>query len=192
MPKGTPPIYRPEFEAALRAFARVSEIMKRNGLSAPVLVGGAAVELYSSSAIATGDLDISTSWQEEFEKALQEQGFIRPSGPGRLTRGWMHPDLGMGFEVVSSTLLDGHADRDRLRLIDFGDDGEIAVISVEDMIADRMGQYASGTARDMLGQAQRLFQLHADADLVYLERRIREETFGDHGIQALEAGSSNV
>lgn len=186
------PVYRPQFEAALRAFARASEAMKREGLSAPVLVGGAAVELYSSSAIATGDFDISTAWQEEFEKILQDQGFVRPSGPGKLTRGWIHPDLGLGFEVVSSTLLDGQADRERVRLIDFGGDGEIAVISVEDMIADRMGQYASGTARDMLGQAQRLFQLHEDADLVYLELRIRQETFGDHGIQTLEEGGDQI
>ncbi len=52
--------YRPEFEAALRLFARVSEAMKSRGFDAPVLVGGAAVEIYSLSAINTGDFDIST------------------------------------------------------------------------------------------------------------------------------------
>lgn len=180
-------MYRPQFEAALRAFARVSERMKRHKLSAPVLVGGAAVELYSSSAIATGDLDISTPWQDDFETALQAEGFVRPRGAGQATRGWVHPDLGLGFEVVSDTLLDGNADRARVRLIDFGADGQIAVIAVEDMIADRMGQYASGTARDMLGQAQRLFQLHPDSDPGYLDRRIREESSGDYGINDLEA-----
>lgn len=184
--------YRPEFEAALRAFARVSETMTQRGFSAPVLVGGGAVELYSSSAIATGDMDISTPWQDEFERALRDQGFVRPSGVGRSTRGWIHPELGMGFEVVSSTLLDGNADRERIRLIDFGADGTIAVIAVEDMIADRMGQYASGTAHDMLQQAQRLFQLHRDVDLEYLERRIRKETFGDYGIKALETEGGEV
>jgi hypothetical protein len=55
--------YRPEFEAALRLFARVSEAMKARGFQAPVLVGGAAVEIYSLSAIATGDFDISTGAQ---------------------------------------------------------------------------------------------------------------------------------
>lgn len=136
--------YRPEFEAALRAFARVSERMKQGGHGTPVLVGGAAVELYSGSAIATGDFDISTGWQDEFEAALRDEGFVKPSGPGKATRGWVHPDLGLGFEVVSDTLLDGNADQSRVRLIDFGVDGQIAVISVEDMIADRMGQYCVG------------------------------------------------
>jgi hypothetical protein len=84
------------------------------------------------------------------------------------------------------------ADRERVRLVEFDPDGTIAVISLEDMIADRMGQYASGTADDMLGQALTLFALHPDADRAYLDRRIREETFGDHGIGSLEKEDGEV
>ena len=178
--------YRPEFEAALRAFARASEAMKRKGFVAPILVGGAAAELYSASAITTGDFDIVTGRQDAFEDALREQGFTRPVGPGHTPLGWIHPELLLGFEVVSDTLLDGLADRERVRLVEFDPEGTIAVISLEDMIADRMGQYASGTAPEMLSQARTLFALHPDADLAYLERRIREETSGDHGIASLE------
>lgn len=107
-------------------------------------------------------------------------------GPGHTPLGWVHPDLGLGFEVVSSSLLDGRADRTRVRRIRLPPDGEIALLAVEDMIADRMGQYASGSAPDMLGQARTLYALHADADPDYLERRIREETLGEHGIASLE------
>lgn len=57
-----------------------------------------------------------------------------------------------------------------------------AIVSVEDVIADRMGQYASGSAPDMLQQARDLFRLHADADLDYMDRRIRHETAGEHGV----------
>jgi hypothetical protein len=178
--------YRPAFEDALRLFARVSGEMKAQGLSAPVLVGGAAVEIYSNSAISTGDFDIVTPAQDVFEDILQRHGFIRPSGPGKATRGWVHPDLALGFEVVSSTLLDGMADRERVGLIDFGSDGIVSVVSVEDVIADRMGQYASGTAREMRDQAWRLFHLHAEADLDYMERRIRFESGGDYGVSDLQ------
>ena len=179
--------YRPDFEAALRAFARASEAMIRKGFEAPILVGGAAVELYSTSAITTGDFDVVTGRQEAFEQTLEEQGFSRSAGPGHTPLGWVHPDLKLGFEVVSGSLLDGLADRDRVQLVEFDPEGAIAVISVEDMIADRMGQFASGTAPDMLGQARTLFTLHPDADLAYLERRICEETSGDHGIAILQA-----
>ena len=174
---------RPAFEAALRLLARASEDMKRRGCETPVLVGGGAVELYSNSAIVTGDFDLVTGRQTLFEEVLQQHGFIRPSGAGKATRGWVHPDLALGFEVVSSTLLDGKAERDRVRLIDLAPDGEIAVLAVEDMIADRMGQYSSGTAREMLEQARSLFKLHADADLNYMEKRIRQESAGEYGVE---------
>lgn len=180
-------LYRTEFEAALRAFARASKRIGELGGELPVLVGGAAVELYSGSAISTGDFDVVTGGQELFESVLGEQGFIRPSGPGSATRGWIHPALRLGFEIVSSTLLDGLAERERLRTIELGADGHIAVIALEDIIADRMGQYASGTASEMLAQARALFALFPDADRDYLERRIREETDGDYGAEALSA-----
>lgn len=178
--------YRPEFEAALRLFARVSEAMKVRGFDAPVLVGGAAVEIYSLSAINTGDFDISTGAQDAFEHELQKHGFIRPSGPGMATRGWIHPKLKLGFEVVTSTLLDGMAERDRVERIDLAPDGEVVVLSVEDIIADRMGQFASGTAAEMREQARRLFILHDDADLDYMEQRIRYESGGDYGVADLK------
>ncbi len=178
--------YRPEFEAALRLFARVSEAMKVRGFLAPVLVGGAAVEIYSLSAINTGDFDISTGAQDTFEEILQAHGFIRPSGAGMATRGWMHAELKLGFEVVSSTLLNGMAERERTILLDFAPDGEVAVLSVEDIIADRMGQFASGTAQEMREQARQLFILHNDADLGYMDARIKFESGGDYGVADLK------
>lgn len=178
--------YRPEFEAALRLFARVSEGMRAQGFQARVLVGGAAVEIYSLSAINTGDFDIATGAQEAFEEELQRHGFVRPSGPGVATRGWVHPDLKLGFEVVTATLLDGMAERDRVRLIDAGDGASVSVIALEDIIADRMEQYASGSASAMFAQAKELFALYPEADFAYMEARIRYETAGEYGIDALK------
>ncbi|RZF60809.1 hypothetical protein EWE75_21100 [Sphingomonas populi] len=181
--------YRADFESALRMFARVSRALSAQGYEAPVLVGGGAVELYSTGAISTGDFDIVTARQSAFEAVLQDHGFVRPSGPGVATRGWIHPEFRLGFEVVSSTLLDGMADRQRVEMIDLGQDGSASIISLEDMIADRMGQFASGTAPDMLGQARALYALHSDMDRAYLARRIVEETAGDFSIEDLEGDS---
>lgn len=50
-----------------------------------------------------------------------------------------------------------------------------------------MGQYASGTAPDRLEQARILLALHPDADMAYLERRIREESMGDHGVEDIRS-----
>ncbi len=116
---------------------------------------------------------------------MQKRGFVRPTGPGKATRGWIHPELALGFEVVSDTLLDGMADRSMVRVVEVGTDGSVAVIAPEDMIADRMGQYASRTAPEMLGQARALFCLCEGLDLHYMNRRIREETAGEYGVQDL-------
>jgi hypothetical protein len=182
-----PATYRPEFEAALRLFARISEAMHASGLPRPILVGGAAAELWSASAVTTGDFDICTPVQPDLEAMMRLFGFVRPSGAGRLVKGWIHPQLKLGFEVVADMPMDGNIDAARIRLVrPVGETALFRVISVEDLIADRMGQYASGTAQDRLDQARILLALHPDVDLDYLERRIREESSGDFGIEDLE------
>ena len=184
MPPQSP--YRPEFTAALRLLAQISSAMDAAGHRPPILVGGGAVEVYTRGAVNTGDFDLSCGRQDILEALMQQRGFVRPSGPGVATRGWVHPDLKLGFEVVSDVLLDGLADRAMVRVIELAPDGAVAVIAPEDIIADRMGQYASGSAPEMLGQARALFALCEAPDLRYMERRIREETGGDYGVQDLE------
>lgn len=179
--------YRPEFEAALRLFARVSEAMDRRGLPRPILVGGAAAELYSTSALTTGDFDFCSPCQPELEEEMQRLGFIRPSGAGSMLKGWIHAELKLGFEVVADVPMDGKIDRAHIRLVrPIGERALFRVISVEDLIADRMGQYASGTAQDRLYQAQLLLSLHPDADLEYLERRVRYESAGEYGVEDIK------
>jgi hypothetical protein len=176
---------RPQFEQGLRALGRVSAEMQAAGQRPPVLVGGGAVEIYTGGAISTGDFDLSCGRQDVLEEIMQRHGFVRPSGPGMATRGWIHPGLGMGFEVVSDVLLDGLADRTMAQIIELGVDGAVTVIAPEDIIADRMGQYASGSAPQMLEQARALYALCEALDLTYMERRILEETGGDLGVEDL-------
>jgi hypothetical protein len=175
--------YRPEFVAALQLFARVSEAMHARGLQRPILVGGAAAEFWSTGEVTTGDFDICTTRQPELEEEMQRAGFIRPSGAGAMLKGWVHAELRLGFEVVAEVPMDGNVDAAHLRLVrPIGGQGLFRIISVEDLIADRVGQYASGTAADRLLQARVLLGLQPTVDLAYLERRIREESAGDYGV----------
>jgi hypothetical protein len=178
--------WRPQFEAALTMLARISLAMDAKGHRPPILVGGGAVELYTQGALNTGDFDLVSSQQDVLETVMAEYGFVRPKGAGLSLRGWIHPDLKLGFEIVGSRLLDGLADDDFLRIIEIGEHGAVAVISTEDLIADRMGQYASGSADEMLDQAKALFKLSRGLDRDYMDRRIREETVQEHGLQDLE------
>ncbi|MDQ8758127.1 hypothetical protein RCO27_18020 [Sphingosinicella sp. LHD-64] len=179
--------WRPELVAALRLLARISDAMHARGLPRPILVGGAAVEYYSASALMTGDIDLASPVQPELEEELRRHGFVRPGGPGHTPLGWVHPELRLGVEIVASTPMGGTVDPDRIGLVrPIGETALFRILSVEDMIADRMGQYASGTAPEMRGQAQALLRLYPDLDRDYLERRIREETCGDHGIEDIQ------
>lgn len=179
-------VWRPEFEAALRLFAAVSEAVAARGLPRPILVGGAAVELYTASAISTGDFDLCSPVQEELEEELRRHGFVRPSGAGVATRGWIHPAFRLGFEVVSSAPLDGAVDPERIRIVTLDETGDrFRVLAVEDMIADRMGQVAAegGRRTDMLAQARALRRLYPDLDITYLDERVRYESGGDYGAE---------
>ena len=49
-----------------------------------------------------------------------------------------------------------------------------------------MGQYSSGSADEMLGQAKAMFTLSKELDRDYMDRRIREETAQEYGVQDLE------
>jgi len=179
--------YRPEFATALALLARISDAMTARGLSRPILVGGAAAEFYSISALTTGDFDLCSTSQPELEEEMQRFGFVRPSGSGALLKGWVHPDLKLGFEIVADMPMDGNVDAAHIRLVrPIGEQALFRIVSVEDLIADRMGQYASGTARDRLDQARLLLALHPDADMDYLEKRIREESMGDYGVEDLK------
>ena len=187
MAKDTAP-WRPELIAALRLLARLSEALHQRGLPRPVLVGGGAAEYFSGSALMTGDIDITSPVQPEVEEELTRLGFTKPEGLGHTPLGWVHPELGLGFEVVASTPMDGAPDPARFRLVrPTGETAVFRIIGVEDMIADRMGQFASGTAPEMGEQAAILFGLYGDADRAYLDRRIREETLGDYGIEDIPA-----
>ena len=184
-------VYRPEYLAALEILAAVFDEVVQAGYERPILVGGAAVEFYTGGAVTSGDFDILTPGLTELEAALQRRGFVRPSGPGVLLRGLHHPELGIGVEVVSGHLFDGASDRARVRVVPVGH-GSIALPPVEDMIADRMGQYAAPTQhdREMLGQAIALYRiarqnLEDPLDEEYLDRRIKTETLGECDLGSL-------
>jgi hypothetical protein len=78
--------YRTEFSEALTLLAVAADRLVRRGHSARVLVGGAAVELYTGGRITSGDFDFVSQWQSEFFAELEAVGFERPQTVGWLKR----------------------------------------------------------------------------------------------------------
>lgn len=95
----------------------------------PVLVGGAATELYSGGSYTSGDVDLVGSVPVLVEERLREAGFRREG------RHWIHPG-GLFVEFPAS-----HLDRrERVRELQAGG-STVLVVSPEDLIADRLAHW---------------------------------------------------
>lgn len=184
--------FRPKFVEALSLFATAIERLTAKGHPAPVLVGGAAVELYTAGQVTSGDFDFVSPEQAAFFEELKALGFELPNETGWLQHSLLHPELLFGVQVVSQPLMDGRADDTRIRVIDVeatngGKGGKLRVIPLEDLIADRMAQALDGSKirKDMQNQAVRMYQLADDLDKAYLDARIRTETGDDASLETL-------
>ncbi|TCZ64340.1 hypothetical protein [Roseicella aquatilis] len=173
---------------ALELIGRACVILRQRGVPLPILVGGAVVEFDTGSRITSGDFDFVTAHEDAFAEALLAVGFLRENRRGRLKRGFYHPGMVIGVEIVSGQYFEGQADRGRVRILAL-DDGEVCMAPTEDMIADRLGQWEASRRRDgeLLVQATALYQLAESLDEDYLEHRIRQETAGTFGIDVLRS-----
>ena len=169
-----PEDYLALLEALAVAFA---EYEARTG-HAPVLVGGGAVAVQTQGAFMSGDLDLFAPNDAALAASLIAAGFVRDYRPARLAGGYFHPGFPQyGVEPISGQLFDGRSDRAKLIRINFASGKGIVIPSFEDMIADRLGQYAASNGNDVtrLGQARLLFQLADELDVPYLKARISDE-----------------
>jgi len=96
----------------------------------PVLVGGAAVELYTSGAYTTGDLDLVGTVSPQVGRALASEGFARRG------RHWVHEAAQVFLEFPSSALAEG----ERAVRLQVGD-CEILAVSAEDLLAERLAAW---------------------------------------------------
>lgn len=172
-------IFRPEYLEGLRLLSGACEEIVSRGFARPILVGGAAVEFHTGGRVMTGDFDFVTPQGEIFEDVLPRYGFIADEKRQGLMKSFRHPALDIAAEVLSDKLYPG-SDIALVRLFDITDGKRIAIYPIEDLIADRLGQYAEDNSRaEMLGQAIIMYDLAYERDEAYLDKRIREQTAGD-------------
>jgi hypothetical protein len=96
----------------------------------PVLVGGAAVELYTGGAYTTGDYDFVGGVPESVGRALEEAGFKREG------RHWIHEKAELFVEFPGSAV----QPHERTAMLDLGD-VSVLTLSPEDMIIDRLAAW---------------------------------------------------
>ena len=128
--------------------------MAKRGLPRPILLGGGAAEYHSGSALMTGDIDLASPAQAELEEECSAwASFVlrgpAPSCAGGFIQNWLLASKWLRkrqwWDGRPRAATPGGAARESARF---------RISTVEDLIADRMGQYASGTAPEMLEQAK--------------------------------------
>ena len=170
---------RADFVEALRRLAKVFDAYEAKAGARPVLAGGAAASIYTGGMITSGDFDVIAAADEVFDVVMADHGFRREDRAGHLLVGYYHPNVPtIGVQLVSGRLFEGRTDPQRITLLPIENGGTIALAPIEDMIADRLGQFAASGDRDeeMLEQARLLFKLAGDIDREYLIKRVLEET----------------
>jgi len=115
---------RPERTAAL---ARWVQNIYTPGEDRPVLVGGAALELYTGGAYITGDLDFVGTVPPSVEEALKKAKF------GLFGRHWIHAE-----ERVSIVYQDKALEKGRKAVERYFGVYRVLVISPEDLLVDRL------------------------------------------------------
>jgi len=119
-------------EGVRRTAALVAWVQGIYGLEnpKPILVGGAAVELYTGGAYTTGDLDFVGSVPSVVSKALEKAGFERRG------RHWIH-DPGQIFIEFPSSSLDSGEESIILEV----EGEEVVVVEPEALVADRLAAW---------------------------------------------------
>jgi len=98
--------------------------------NSPILVGGAAVELYTSGAYTTGDIDLVGSVTSSVARALENAGFERQG------RHWIHEPAQVFVEFPGSAL----EPNEKASWFEFAGH-RVWIVSSEDLLIDRLGSW---------------------------------------------------
>lgn len=139
------------------------------GWSAPVVVGGHAVEFYTAGRYATQDIDLAGA-SEPVAQVLSRWGFERQG------RHWYDSGLGIVVEVPGRTL--PPEERDHVVAVEVAG-GVALVLGIEDLIVDRLAACVHWRDEESCRWAKVLLRTPFDIDAEYLDRRVREEDVAD-------------
>jgi len=150
----------------------LSREMTRRGGRAPIVVGGEALEIYTQGSYTTGDIDIKSP-KNLTEQILKEWGFK--------TRGrvWFNSDLDIYIDWLGEGLDEGPEAEERINIVSIDNGLEVKVISIEDLIIDRLNAFKWWNDQDSIMWARVLLEvkkrLGEEIDIKYLEKRAESE-----------------
>jgi excisionase family DNA binding protein len=147
----------------------LSDAVQTLGWSAPVVVGGHAVEFYTAGGYTTVDIDLAGA-SEPISEVLGDWGF------GHEGRYWHDAELGLVVEVPGSTL--PQPQQEHATTLGIGP-FEVRVIGIEDLIVDRLSACKHWNHSESCAWAVTLLQVAEELDDDYLRERAEAEDVAD-------------
>lgn len=152
-------------ERRLRLAGLLAKGVVALGWSAPVMVGGFAVQYYTAGNYGTLDVDLVGA-SEPVAQVLESWGFVREG------RHWYDPELKFAVEVPGGQL----EDAERRRVIGVRVAGlDAYVLGVEDIIIDRLNACVRWNDAESCRWARVMVVTAPDLDVAYLESRAETE-----------------
>ncbi len=150
----------------------LSREIVRLGGKPPVVVGGEAVELYTQGSYTTGDIDIKSP-KTITEDILKDWGFVKKE------RSWSNNSLDIYIDWLGESLDEGSDAEKRVVTLIIADKYEVRIVSIEDLIIDRLNAFKWWKDEDSFMWAKVLIQVKAKMqealDLDYLNKRAKDE-----------------
>ena len=163
------------------------EIVHRGGKQ-PIIVGDEAVEIYTQGNYTTGDIDIKSPL-ELTEAVLKEWGFVKAGRP------WLNKELDIYIDWLGSSLEEGEEAEKRTALIKITEELEIRVISIEDLVIDRLGAFKWWGDTDSLMWAKVLIRVKKSIDgldVAYIRERAKKTDLLDILEEIISSGDTNL
>lgn len=171
-----------------RFVAIITREMTKAGAAEPIIVGGEALEIYTQGSYTSGDIDLKAS---ELLCRLLEQAGFRSNGSGNFYHAGLdiYVDwLGPNFDIPGQEEV-----RERALTIRLGDDEYVKVISIEDLIVDRLNAAKHANDADSRMWAETLFLVAGNGsiplDLDYLDRIAHFEDVHDELVRIMKDNS---
>ena len=157
--------------------ALFSKEMLKLGGSMPIIVGGEALELYTQGSYTTGDIDIKASL--DLTKIILESWDFNKKG-----RTWFNKEFDLYVDWLGASLEEGDEAEKRAVTVKIIEGLEIKILSVEDLIIDRLNAAKWWGDKDSIMWAKVLVaiqkKISGNVDINYLQKRAKYENLLDY------------
>lgn len=119
---------KPKYEAMINTASIITMVLDKHGIK-PIVVGGLSVEIYTQNEYSTRDIDFVSDGYQIISDTLFKLGFKKEG------RHFYHEDIEIAIEIPDNYLA---GDYDRVIKVEIEDGRYVYLISIEDIILDRL------------------------------------------------------